>query len=231
MLDYIPLEQADIHSPSAYVYLVDERSEEIQAEQPISDAEIEVFAQTLIGVFDDGFQWSDISGLMVLCREYLDDFRMNSLHQKREAVVKILNRVIELTDTPFLPDKYTDLLFQSMTTPFVSLIIPDSIEELFPPITIEGKPTDEAIEGFLDEMVNNFKDGFQWRDLASVSKLTIRFVNQYPDLFLEEKAEIAKSILDYIIENTNTPRLPDLFSDPIFKSMAHPLIDGISSSS
>lgn len=167
---------------------------------------------------------------MRLCREYLDDFRTSSLHEKGEAVIKIMNRVIETTDTPFLPDKYTDLLFQSMTTPFVSLIIPDSIEELFPSTTVAGRPSDEAIQGFLDEMVETFKDGFQCRDLATVSKLTIRFVNQYPDLLLDEKSETAKSIIDYIIENTNTPRLPDFFSDPIFKSMAHPLIDGILSS-
>lgn len=44
LLDYIPLEQADIHSPSAFVYVVDERSEEIQADRPISDAEVNAFA-------------------------------------------------------------------------------------------------------------------------------------------------------------------------------------------
>ena len=235
MMDYIPMNEADVNHPSEYVYFVNNDLREPyfvnndlrepQAQPPITEEEIETNAQKLTALFSDGFQWSDLASMMRLCRDYLADFRMSSLAQKREAIAKILNRVIDLTDTPFLPDQYTDPLLKAMTAPFLTLIIPDSIGELFPATTVEGMPSDAAIQGFLDRMLGTFKDGFQWTDLVTLSRLSICFVNQYPDLAGKERAETAKSIIDHIIDNTDTPILPDRISDPILKAMAHPFID------
>ena len=113
-----------------------------------------------------------------------------------------------------------------MTVPFVSMIVPDNIDEFFPPV-VEGTPSDDEVQDFISGLFESFEDGFEWADLSTVAKSSIRFVNQYPNLFLEEKEEIAKTIIDAVIDETDTPYLPDTFSDAIFKSLVHPIIDGI----
>jgi hypothetical protein len=174
------------------------------------------------GLLTDGLQWSDFGPMMQIALHYLDDSFYLSSEEKRKAIVQILNTVIDITDTPYLPDQFSDPVFKAMVPSFVYLVVPDYSEKLS---SLSGTLTEGGVRQYVSEVAGRFQDGLQWSDIASILRDSIHFINRFTDLSFEERKTLAKNLIDHIIDATDTPSLPDYFFDPIFKQFAHPLID------
>ncbi len=192
-----------------------------------TDGDLKNFALDICDLFKDGFQWQDIAEIMSISVKYLNNFLYMPVEEKRENVVIILNYLIDVTDTPYLPDAYFDPVFKAMVPSFVNLIVPDSIEEYFPSSKITSIPSDENILDFAKKIALDYKDGFQWQDLVNTTKLSIQFMNQFINTSKEEKIAKTIKIMNSVIDNTDTPYLPDYYSDPIFKTLAEGFIKQI----
>ena len=182
----------------------------------------------LIGdIFKDGFQWHDISDIMKLAWQYVSgSFSLSDL-EKKTAVIKIIDYLIDITDVPYLPDFFVDPIFKAIASSFVDIAMPDKTQILIPSQKAEGSFDASVVDNFINQIKNDFADGFQWHDIASVTSQTIAFVHQFIDANLEEKTKTANDIIDKIIDNTNIPLIPDEFADPILKSIANGFIDNI----
>ena len=179
-------------------------------------------AQDLIAVFQDGFQWKDLPQMISISNRFLFEFPRMNLQEKRASIVQILSDFIDLTDTPGLPDEYSDPIFKAIAPLFVNVLISENTVSYIP-ILNESAPS--SIEEAAQSVLDAFKDGFQWKDLAAVSQFAIQFSERHGDLTAHEKGAIAKQIVDFVIDQTDTPYLIDSISDPIFKQIIHPLID------
>lgn len=193
-----------------------------RASESIDSAQTKQWAQNLIYLFQDGFQWKDLPTIMEIARQFVSDFPHLSLQEKRNKVNQILNDFIDLTDTPMLPDNYSDPIFHAIVPSFVNILI---TEETLDYMRISGKPTPNTIQETAKAVLDAFKDGFQWQDLAEVTQFGLAFAERYPDLTAIEKSAIAKEIVNFVIDETDTPYLIDSVSDPIFKQFVHPMID------
>lgn len=74
-------------------------------------------------------------------------------------------------------------------------------------------------------IIQGLENGFSLKVLFQV--LHVAHLNVIKDQTLskdEQKARIIQ-ILDYIIDNTDTPYLPDYYFDPLFKSLVRPSVD------
>lgn len=180
------------------------------------------WAQEIVDVFADGFQWRDIGQIIQIADSFLVDYTHLTLEERRGSIIAILNDFVDLTDTPGLPDAYTDTLFKAMIPPFVYAVITDK-----PGATawVRGTPSSESIEQAARDVLDSMEDGIQWEDLAKASQFAMDFASRYHDLTPKEKAGVAKEVIDFIIDNTDTPYLIDSIADPIFKEMIHPLVD------
>lgn len=178
-------------------------------------------AQDIREVFTDGFQWSDIGEMVKLSIDFVDRFSLQTKEEKRENVLKAIDHVIEITDTPYLPDGIIDPFMKSIMRPFVDLAMNTFKGQLALELkgTFEGVPSDELLKKFAYEIKSVFDDGFQWTDLAETLCLSSQFINAFVDLNTEQKEEAIIGILEYVIDITDTPFFPDYLTDPVFKRL------------
>jgi hypothetical protein len=186
-------------------------------------------AESIKAIFADGIQWRDIPEFIVHVNKLLDG---TSADQKRALGMRIIDRVIDLTDTPYLPDPLTDPLFKVlahslMNFTFDLLDNTKSFSALLPsnsPVTTHI-PAQENLTHFVYQIKDLFKDGVQWSDLVQIIFLSVNFIDEFSGLDELEKRAAVISILDEVIDVTNTPYLPDRVFDPMFKQMVPSFVD------
>jgi hypothetical protein len=188
------------------------------------DADLARGAEQLAALWQDGFQWSDLGAMIGLSVRFLNGFLEMSDADKRAAIIQMIERMIDQTDTPYLPDAYTDPLFKAMVPPFVDLFLPASAQ---PPLSRQplAPLTAEAVRATGSEIIASFQDGFQWADLGNAVQGIVRLARAYERLSSQERKTFAKQVIDDVIDHTDTPYLPDSFTDPIFKQLAYGVIE------
>lgn len=233
---YIPPETNNV--PAIEASIVKNKTELISASQEINQTinplkdkptedDFKGYAESIKEIFSDGFDWSDISDIMKLALRFVSSNFTITGTEKKAAVIKIIDYLIDKTDVPYLPDFFLDPIFKAIANRFVDIVIPDTIETIIPPQKITGSFNETLVDNFINELKNDFADGFQWHDIGDVTSQSIKFVHQFVDASLDEKKQTAKDIVDKIIDNTNIPLIPDEFADPILKSIANGFIDNI----
>jgi hypothetical protein len=196
-----------------------------------SDALIQQYAEEVLHVFNDGFNWSDLAEMIRMSNDRLrQDFPQFTLEERKEQVIAVLSKVVDMTDTPYLPDQLTDPLLKKMIPPFVDLLLPafDGEDDLTGGLEqAEGKPSEEEIRSFAENVQAAFDNSFSWNDFASVVRLARNFARSYEGLNAEERQETAISVINQIIDSTDTPYLPDDYIDPVFKSFVEPIVKAL----
>lgn len=183
-------------------------------------------AQTIVDHLGNGFAWKDV---VFIIQQSFDLIRTNpnlTIDEQKQQVISVLDYIIDLTDTPYLPDTYTDPLFKVLVPPLVDLISKSVNGSIIPVISI-APPSGETFKVFVQQMKDTFSDGFQWSDLVVCIGDTISFMAGFPSLSTEEKKEATIDIIDALIDITDTPFVPDMIADPIFKALARPAVNFI----
>ncbi|NGX32814.1 MAG: hypothetical protein K1060chlam4_00867 [Candidatus Anoxychlamydiales bacterium] len=227
---YVPPE--DFKAPPAIYVNVEEVQKSMDI-KPIlveksnkpTDDDLKNAAISIKEIFEDGFEWRDIASLMKLSLEYVDNFFTMDGLDKKEAVLEIIDFVIDETDTPYLPDCITDPIFKALASSFINIIMPDSIDTISPNKKVEGEITLNDIEEFVSDIKEGFKDGFELHDIANITIETIKFTSEFIDTTVDEKKEMAKDIVNELIESIEIPFIPENFSDSILKALADGFID------
>lgn len=193
-----------------------------------SDEDLLSQAKQIKAIFEDGFQWSDLGKIVKQSYEFVSSYEDVSSEEMKTYVTSIIYHLIDITDTPYLPDRFTDPLFKAMVPPFVEMygdIVCNKLSLLSK--EENDKPTGESLIQYAEVLKNSFSDGFQWSDLAVAVKSSVEFVGSFPILSVEEKKECVTNILNHLIDITDTPKLPDTFIDPVFKSIVSSFVDAI----
>jgi len=182
-----------------------------------TDHELDIIAEDVKKLFHDKIQWYDIPIIINLASHHLKCFSNITIDSKRDSATHILFYVIENTHTLNLPETFFNPLFKNMTPHFVNIIIQESLDVYLSSVKIKGNPTDLLVQEYANDILKTFEDGFQWKDLATITKLGIMFANQFHDLHLEEKKATAIKFINYVIDNTDSKNLPEYYVDSIFK--------------
>ena len=91
--------------------------------------------------------------------------------------------------------------------------------------------TSEYMTGKLDETVDGlkaaFSDGFQWHDISIVIQSAIEFAENLKLLQYEgpDKKIVAIHLVSRVIDEVDTPWLPDWLVDPLLKAVVPSVID------
>jgi hypothetical protein len=226
MLDFVPDDSISTASstpvPKEHIALA-QQEKKYDFELKPSSSDINEIVSKIHQEFADGLEWKDISTIISQSLSFFNKFIDLTIIEKRQCLVDVLNKVIDKHDIPYLPDSITDPIIKSLIPSFVSLIIPDDIEELTP-ADIKSHPPSYDIDDYIANICKTFKDGFQITDLTTISKLAMQFVNSYSNINNHEKITMANTIIDFVIDNTNTPLLHDGLTDNIFKELCHSFI-------
>ena len=93
------------------------------------------------------------------------------------------------------------------------------------PLEKPNKPTEEEYKKAAISIKEIFEDGFQWRDIASLMKLSLEYADNFFTMDGLDKKETVLNIIDFVIDETDTPYLPDCITDPIFKALANSFVN------
>jgi len=206
-----------------------EESVPVEVQKPGKE-EIIAFADHICETLKDGFQVADIGPIVKASIGYLEHYKGLSQAEKKEDIVTILCYVIDQTDTPYLPDLFTDPIFKAAVSPLIDLTFAAFAGELNASDlseTVDTLPTDDQLRRFAEEISVTFDDGFQLHDLSTIVRLGIEYVEQFTALTEEEKRADIIQIVSYVIDITDMPYVPDRFVDPIVKAMLPPFVEFI----
>ena len=77
--------------------------------------------------------------------------------------------------------------------------------------------TIEQVKKHAESVLALFDDGWQWTDLFEIVPKVMEIVEAVEGMNGGEKQAAAEQILDYVIDETDIPWLPDSLIDPILK--------------
>lgn len=87
-----------------------------------------------------------------------------------------------------------------------------------------AKFTTAQIATHAQKIMENFDDGFQWADFWEIVPQAVEIVKDLGEMTEGEREEAALLIIDYVIDETDTPWLPDNMVDPILKKGARYMV-------
>lgn len=87
-----------------------------------------------------------------------------------------------------------------------------------------AKFTAAQIESHARKIMAKFDDGWQWSDFFEIIPEIMLIVGEVRGMSNEERHAAAIGIADYVIDNTDTPWLPDSMTDPILKKAVRYMI-------
>ena len=224
-IDYVPPEQ--IQTPAIEIVATNTRQEILSDENLVAlptAAELQACAIEIIATQDDGFQIHDLGQIIHTSMQFLDKYPALPYCYKKAAIIEILNQIIDLTDTPYLPDMIFDPIFKALTPFFVDIVYPETVDNLAL-AKIAEKIDDETLKLYADSIYGIFADSFQWSDLSAAANIAVRCVNLYPELTPAEKAENAKAIFAELLSRLDTDFLPGLFPVALFQKIVGNIID------
>lgn len=178
-------------------------------------------AQDFKNIFADGFQWSDLGALVGQIYDFTTSYQNLSREQIQSCVLITLNHLIDVTDTPYLPDNFTDPILKTVLPPFISLL-GNLMEGKFAllPTSSSPKPSGDRLMDFMKKTQAIYADGFQASDIAATIKVGVEFAGSFPLMSKADKQKCVIDLVNFVIDKTDTPSAPDFVTDPIFKSMA-----------
>jgi len=77
--------------------------------------------------------------------------------------------------------------------------------------------TKDQIAGYAKGVMELFDDGFQTSDLFKVVPAVMEIIGAVKDTTGPEKMALAILLVNYVIDETDTPWVPDAIADPIMK--------------
>ncbi len=206
--------------------IIEERPAELKA-SPIPKDVLYSIAANIQASLADGFQWHDIVTVSKEAYHFVQMFHNLTVDEREQSIEEVVDIVIDNTDTPYLPDNFTDPIFKAIARPCIVLLF-SKFEGLRPlPVgnPSESSPSSQDLQAFKSKTSSIFAIGAEWKDLFSLISLVIEFIEDYKVMTQVEKRLMAIKIVDEIIDETDTPYLPDTFSDPIFKAISRAVIE------
>lgn len=185
-------------------------------------------AQSIVNSLGEGFSLHSIYELVFKSYEFVKTQQGLSLEDQKSTLTTLINHIIDITDTPYLPDTLTDPIFKALTPSLLDLFLsfqgPNA--QLIPQINLEP-PSPQTFQLFLETLQETYADGFQLSDIAVYIQKTSIFVMGFSNLTDEEKLNSTCDIVNMIIDNINFGPLPSAITSPILKSFTKPLIQTI----
>lgn len=185
-------------------------------------------AKSIVQSLDQGFNLHAVYELFFRSYEFVKTKQGLSLEDQRQTLITLIDYIIDITDTPYLPDTLTDPIFKALTPSLLDLFLSFQGDgaQFFPQISSK-EPSAETFQVFMDALKDTYSDGFQLSDIAVYIEKTTIFVMGFSTLTDQEKMDSICEIVNMIIDNINFGPLPSALTSPILKSFTRPLIQTI----
>jgi hypothetical protein len=158
--------------------------------------------------------------------EFVKQQQGMSLADQKEAILQVINYIIDSTDTPYLPDSFTDPVFKAFAPTLLDLFLEmQGTGANLIPVMSNEKPSQQTFQNYIKSLKASYADGFQLSDIALYIEKTVVFSMGFTNLTEKEKIDASVEIINTIIDNLNFGPLPSLVTAPILKTFTRPLVE------
>lgn len=180
-------------------------------------------AQEIATLFHKGFKWEDLVIMIDSSRQYLKTHHSLTPDVEKEAVKYVVGEVLLTIDALLFPVTYSKALFK-----YVMGVILDT---LYPKkgfgfqINTTDIPDTELAKTLAESLLKEYQSHFAWSDLGNLLGYAIAAADSFSKADFEDKCNCAKTIMNTVIDETDSGKLPELFVDWIFKKIGAGIID------
>lgn len=198
---------------------------QIEASTPkattLSDQEIKQIVEELTTPLNDGFQIRDLFSIANTLQENLSSIENLSVEQKKETAIYLLQEVM---NQRYFTPSFEQKMLEQMLPALATVLFPTSIDTLLEQPAAENPSQQEIFEAAHNLLVK-LDNQLDWDDISNCILYVLRFASSYKDLSAQDRSYIAKQILKEVIDKTDTPLLPDVIFDEVFKRVGYAMID------
>lgn len=180
----------------------------------------------MLNSLSEGFS---LRALMRLIKESVIFVKQESscgAEKQKEHIGILVDYIIDKTDTPFLPDDYTDPFLKALSRPLIDVFI-KVIERNFEilPSLSEEEFSKQRLDLFITKMQETYADGFQLSDLVVYIEQTFSFVLGFTSLERAQQKEACVYGLNVFIDQVPVPMVPSMIAGPVLKSLSSSLVE------
>lgn len=192
-----------------------------KAPNTLSNEQLQELVQELAAPLSDGFQAHDLFVMASVLQQHLSSMENLSLKQKKDAAIYLLQEA--LSQRYHIPS-FEKSMLQQMLPALATILFPTSIDtSLEQPQN--PSPTEKEIFDATNNLLLKLDNKLDWSDISDCILYVFRFASSYQNLPAQDRAYIAKQILKEVIDKTDTPFLPDVIFDEVFKRIGYAMID------
>ena len=196
----------------------------------INEETLAVYAEQMIRNIGEKLECKDFPHLIQMSAKMLECHSDLNLQEKKEASFKLLNYVLDHAETPWLVDNESASSIKDMLPSFIDLFMTENALTQTPFSVPQNVVDNKDSVGVVEILKEKFSEGFQWNDLTYSIEVAFSFGSKFDDLTWDERRFLMVELIDYLIDNTDRPCLPEAFSADFFKACAHETIQILVSS-
>ncbi|MCB1071811.1 MAG: hypothetical protein H7A41_05690 [Chlamydiales bacterium] len=182
----------------------------------LEEKNLYALAHFLRAQYSKGFTWSQLPIIMNEIVSFIGPNPEMTLKEKRVAAIETIHYLLVSIDSLYLPEKATEAFFEDLIPPFfhLALTFPNDRALIKPS---RSEPITEALLcEYAQELSEHFEEGLNWKNLAKVTHHAITYILSYKDLKKEEQSDAAFAIIERILSQTDTSRLPPHYDGKLF---------------
>lgn len=182
----------------------------------IEEKDLYTLAHFLCAKHSKGFTWIKLPEIMNEMVFFIGANPEMSLKEKRAAGVEAIHYLLVSIDSLYLPEKATEAFFEGLIPPFFQLAFSfPNDRSLIRPSRTEPL-TELLISEYANQLTEYFEEGMCWKNLASATHHAMSYILSYLDLSEEEQADGAFAIVEKILSQTDSSRLPPHYDEKLF---------------
>lgn len=210
----LPVDQENSHGDEEYEFLVPPAPPMVKLEEK----DLFQCAKFLRKKYANGFTWKELPRIIETTRAFVGPNPEMCPRDKRKACVEIIHYMMVSLDTLYLPEKAIDPFFEELIVPFVEVALAFPTERALIQPTRTPPLTDEALSKYAYQLKSHFEEeGLTWKNLSLATRYAQSYVLTYQDLTIKEQVNGAFSIVELVLSETPSSRLPCYYDEKLFK--------------
>lgn len=200
-----------------------------ETEKPtdITAEDIVNLAKIIVADIHSELNWKEIPLVMEAAAHLITESVDLPPETQKFAIIQLVDQVIDLCNTPLIPNLLAHPLYKILVPLFVDVFTPDPELANIDFSGAHGATSEADCVIVAKVILSKFETPFQWSDLAFAFKAAIQFSGEIENLTSIGRAQCINNILDAVVDLIDFPHMPDIIVHPIVKMFVSALVNQV----
>ncbi|QVL57040.1 MAG: hypothetical protein KFB93_06575 [Simkaniaceae bacterium] len=182
----------------------------------LEEKDLYTLAHFLRAKYSKGFTWNELPSIMNEVVSFIGPNPEMSLKEKRLSAIETIHYLLVSMDSLYLPEKATEAFFEQLIPPFFHLALSFPNDRTLINPSRSEPLTETVLSEYAKQLSEHFDEGMSWKNLANATHHAMTYILSYVDLNREEQRDGAFAIMERILSQTDSSRLPSHYDGKLF---------------